>query len=231
MAFKFRITKRSIKVDLPSFPSSRGLDEPEQLVGSVQGKDASAPEERFAKALDKAGIQYIFRYTVGAPKGLPGWKEVDFIMVANGLVYAVEVDTAFTHRNKQQSDVLHDAIILNDRNVREMGDIYPQVQHVSGDSDLADQDKADQYVKTRYKRSGASTVGRANEYEAPNPPITTTTSGSKINKSTPGSSNSQKKQKNKAKEKLEKQKKRELENQKKKKKLENKKKNKKKKGL
>jgi hypothetical protein len=169
MAFQFKIVKRAIKVDLPSFPSLSAETAPERLTGTVQDKDASAPEERMAKALDKQGIQYIFRYVVGAPKGMPGWKELDFLISSDGMLNAVEVDTVFTHRNKQQSDLLHDAIILNDQGIRTMGDIYPVVRHASGDTELSSQDLADKYVKQNFHR-GPSTVGRANEYETPEVP-------------------------------------------------------------
>ena len=116
----------------------------------VKDMDASAPEERLARALDKAGINYYFRWTVGAPRGLPGWKEVDFIISSGGLIYATEVDTAFTHRTKANADVLHDAIILNDRNLNEMGTLYPQVLHADGDSELANKTNAESYVKQRF---------------------------------------------------------------------------------
>lgn len=163
--FRFKIVKRSIKVDLPSFPAQTSQDEPEQLTGMVQNKQASAPEERMAKALDEAKIQYIFRYTVGAPRGMPGWKELDFVVYSGGLIHAVEVDTAFTHRNKQQSDILHDAIVLGDQALKTMGEVYPTVMHVDGDADLADKDKANKFVQKNFTRGG-QTIGRAIEYEA-----------------------------------------------------------------
>jgi hypothetical protein len=118
--------------------------------------------------LDESKIQYIFRYVVGAPKGLPGWKELDFLVYSGGEIRAVEVDTAFTHRNKQQSDVLHDAIVLNDRAINSMGELYPTVMHVDGDSDLADKDKARKFVQRNFTR-GVQTMGRTNDYEVPEP--------------------------------------------------------------
>lgn len=163
--FRFKIVKRSMKVDLPSFPSSEAENQPEQLTGNVQGMTASAPEERMARALDKAGIQYLFRYVVGAPKGLPGWKELDFLITSGGQLHPVEVDTAFTHRNKQNADILHDAIILNDSGIRAMGEVYPQVRHVDGDADLDTMEHAQRYVKQNFIKS--SYVGRANEFETP----------------------------------------------------------------
>jgi hypothetical protein len=150
--FKFkRVSHGQIK-PMPSFVSIQP-DEPEALSGSVQGKTASAPEERLAKALDKHGIYYDFRFNFGAPKPLPGWKELDFLVQTGGLMYAIEVDTAFTHRMKAaQADHLHDALILADRNIRAMGELYPQVFHASGDHELATKSGSDAYVKEKFGR-------------------------------------------------------------------------------
>jgi hypothetical protein len=149
--FKFKTNRRPQITPMPSHVSIIH-EEGETLLGSVQGKEASAPEERMAKELTKSGKQFLFRYVFGAPKGLPGWKELDFLISSNGLLYAVEVDTAFTHRNKAQKDKLHDALILADRHISSMGTLYPQVFHASGDTDLADQRNAAQYVKNNFGR-------------------------------------------------------------------------------
>lgn len=144
--FRFRKPPKAKAIPLPSKPSV-SPPQAEQLMGSVHGKEASAPEERLAKALDKAGMQYEFRYVVGAPKGLPGWKELDFLVSRSGVLYAIEVDTAFTHRGKQQKDRLHDAIILNDKELNSMGLLWPMVFHADGESDLASQENSNAYVK------------------------------------------------------------------------------------
>ena|ERR1044072_4003888 len=154
MAFKFKVKKPSTHIPLPSQPVISDI-EAEALTGTVQNVQASAPEERMAKALDKSGISYRFRFTVGAPRGLPGWKELDFLIESNGLLYAYEVDTAFTHREKAYADVLHDAIILNDQEINTMGTLYPEVKHADGDSDLANQKNAEQYVKREFGQRGS----------------------------------------------------------------------------
>lgn len=151
-AFVFkRVRPHGTIKNMPSFVSIEP-DEGEYLSGSVQGKPASAPEERLAKQLDKAGKQYVFRYTLGAPRGLPGWKELDFLVSNSGLLYAIEVDTAFTHRKKHLADVLHDALILADQSISEMGELYPHVFHADGDSELASLENAAQYVKNTLGR-------------------------------------------------------------------------------
>jgi len=148
--FKFRRVAHPTRIPLEPFPAlDRAVDD-EALTGSVQGKQASAPEERLAKALDKANIQYYFRYAVGAPRNMPGWKELDFLISHAGMVYALEVDTAFTHRKKAYSDVLHDAIIQNDRTINGYGTLWPQVFHASGDSELANDANAKSYVQQKF---------------------------------------------------------------------------------
>lgn len=147
--FKFRTQRNPIKINLPGFPQiSPPEDEP--LTGVVQDKEASAGEENLARAYSEAGFQYYFRHVIGAPKGLPGWKELDFLVLTKGMLYAVEVDTAFTHRNKEQADILHDAIILNDRELNSHGTLYPQVFHVDGELELATRDMARGYVRRTF---------------------------------------------------------------------------------
>lgn len=119
--------------------------EAELLSGTVQDMTASAIEERFARALDKKRKAYQFRYVVGAPRGLPGFKEIDFILENNGQVYAVEIDSLFTHRRKREADRLHDAIVLTELE-QEGLQVYPQVIHVLGDTELVDQQQADATV-------------------------------------------------------------------------------------
>lgn len=147
---KMRVPRDRIwnEIPLPTQPQVAQADE-QTLTGQVQGQPASAPEENLANALDDANYGYIFRYTIGAPKGLPGWKEVDFLVSSNGMIYCVEVDTAFTHRNKEHQDKLHDAIILQDERLKQMGQLFPEVIHGDGDTELATQKEAMTFVKTR----------------------------------------------------------------------------------
>lgn len=138
----------------PIVPKSAGIGrhlfdmDTEVLAGSVQGKKASAGEERFARALQSMSVDgYYFRMAVGAERNLPGWKELDFLVIKGGMYYAFEVDTAFTHRNKQNADVLHDAIILN---ALQSLNLYPQVFHIDGEADLGTQELADQTARSYF---------------------------------------------------------------------------------
>lgn len=148
--FRFRTTSRRFNPPAPSRPSLVSTAPEEALTGYVNDMKASAAEERLAKALDKANIYYLFRYTVGAPRGLPGWKELDFLISTKGLIYALEVDSAFTHQGKANADVLHDAIILNDRELQAYGTVFPSVLHVDGEAELAGEAEAQAYVKRQF---------------------------------------------------------------------------------
>ena len=148
-----KIRKSSVpRTPQPRRPKLDNGDEPEFLAGEVQGRKASMPEERFANALNesKAVDGFEFRYTVGAPRGLPGWKEIDYLVSSRGMVYAFEVDTAFTHRDKGRADVLHDAIVLKSLKKQNMN-VYPQVIHLDGESDLVNKQNAKQTVRRYFE--------------------------------------------------------------------------------
>lgn len=150
--FRFKTIRHRTLQKIPSHVSIAAEEPAESLTGVVQNKQASAPEERLATALDEAGISYEFRFNFGAPKPLPGWKELDFLISHGGLLYATEVDTLFTHRLKGYSDPLHDALILADKNISVMGTLYPHVFHASGDTELASPEGAKLYVKQNFGR-------------------------------------------------------------------------------
>jgi hypothetical protein len=126
----------------------RGTEkENEVLTGTVKGFKASAGEERAANALNQNPKvnNFFFRMTIGAERHMPGFKELDYLIeAATGMYYAVEVDSLFTHRNKGTSDILHDAIVLE--NLKHL-DVYPRVIHWDIDRDLPDRKTAEQTVK------------------------------------------------------------------------------------
>jgi hypothetical protein len=149
MAFKFTRTRRRMVVPAPSQPQIAG-EATEPLTGMVNGMTASANEEYMAMALKSAKMNFMFRYVVGAPKGLPGWKELDFLILDNGVVYLMEMDTAFTHRTKEQKDILHDALLVNDPNLKTLGTIWPTVTHVDGDTDSSSKESARAFIRKRF---------------------------------------------------------------------------------
>jgi hypothetical protein len=122
--------------------------EAELFTGTVKGFKASKGEERAANALyaNTKVANFFFRMTIGAEgRNLPGWKELDYLIESTtGMYYAVEVDSQFSHRLKGTSDILHDAIILENLNHL---NIYPQVVHWDIDRDLPNAAVAKQTVK------------------------------------------------------------------------------------
>lgn len=148
----FRFRKERKRFDLPNPPRpSITTDEAEALFGHINGQEASAPEERLANALRRKGLPFEFRLVVGAAaRGLPGWKELDFLVYSRGVLFALEVDSVFTHRNKEQKDKLHDAMILNDPELNRMGTLWPSVLHADQDADLATNEMAQAYAQRTF---------------------------------------------------------------------------------
>jgi hypothetical protein len=119
--------------------------EAEQLTGSVNDIKANQFEERLANALNDRKVPYYFRYAVGAPKGFPGWKEVDFLVSAPGQVEVIMVDGVdFVHRGSeaQAQDQLNDIIIK--KSLVDYG--INIVRHIST-ARLTDQTSANQVVR------------------------------------------------------------------------------------
>lgn len=122
-------------------------EEPELFTGMVKGFKASKGEETGANALNRNQKvrNYWFRLTIGAERNMPGFRELDYLIeTTSGQYFAVEVDSAFTHRDKGTSDILHDAIILQSLKYL---NIYPRVIHWDIDRDLPNAKTADQTVK------------------------------------------------------------------------------------
>lgn len=147
-----RLTYRKQRKAPPILPKG-GLrrwpraEEPELFTGQVRGFKASQGEERAANALDRNPRvrNFFFRMTIGAERNMPGWKELDFLIeAASGMWYAVEVDSQFTHRDKQAGDILHDAIVLD--SLRSLN-VFPEVIHWDIDRDLPNARTAAMTVK------------------------------------------------------------------------------------
>lgn len=97
----------------PKQPLNRlaGASNEERLTGSVQGKEASDLEERFANALSAAGKDYRFEVEIQGPVGIPGQEnQIDFVVED---IYPVEVDGGWVHHSaaKKAQDQLRDAVL------------------------------------------------------------------------------------------------------------------------
>jgi hypothetical protein len=90
---------------------------PEGLTGFIRGRRASSLEERFARALDKAGQidEYWFDVLVRTPFTLPGQENrVDFFVWIGRVLHPIEIDGGFVHKSAEaKSDDLKRDAILN----------------------------------------------------------------------------------------------------------------------
>lgn len=84
-------------------------DATEALTGYVRGSSASKLEERFAIALDEAGLEFIFQYRVDSAYDLPDeGKTIDFIVFDGGTPFPVEIGSAFVHKAQEEQDRARD---------------------------------------------------------------------------------------------------------------------------
>jgi hypothetical protein len=100
----------------------------EVLTGFVHGKRASALEERFARALDFFGMEYIFQYEVESAYSLPQeGKRLDFLVFDGGIGIPIEIGSAFVHdspSNVEEERVRRDTLnpILALLGIHQLGD-------------------------------------------------------------------------------------------------------------
>lgn len=74
----------------------------ERFDGNIKGATASDLEERFANALDRAGVEYQYQVPVRTQVSIPGEeKSVDFL-VFTGIIYPVEIDGEIGHKTSEQ---------------------------------------------------------------------------------------------------------------------------------
>ncbi len=105
----------------------------EILIGYVHGKRASALEERFARALDFFGVEYIFQFQVDTAFSLPNEaKNIDFIVFDGGLGIPIEIGSSFVHDSaskKEEDKIRQDEInpILLLQGINPLGDELYQV--------------------------------------------------------------------------------------------------------
>lgn len=146
--FKFdtRALKRErkyVRVQRPKPISSSETGE--ALTGLVNGEEASDIEERFARALDKAGFGYEFLPVIIAPANMAGSIQLDFLVYA-GELYPIQIDGDWIHSTAEAKahDLLQDA--LTDQWYASQGQGAQPSQRILGHR-LATQDMADSVVR------------------------------------------------------------------------------------
>lgn len=85
----------------------------EEFVGEIQGLPASDLEERFARALHRANLQYAFRQVFGGSRNQSGTTELDFMVYVGPTQYPIQIDGEFAHASgeQKQEDLMKNAIL------------------------------------------------------------------------------------------------------------------------
>lgn len=138
---------KAYKTREPKFDTNRTPvpSDEERLTGQVQSKPASDLEERFARALRKANVEFIFSYKVYTAVTVPGQdNEVDFLAKKSGVWYSFEIDGEIGHKTLTQKseDAMRD-IFVNEVLTR-MG--KQPIQRIPW-TDLETQEEADRTVR------------------------------------------------------------------------------------
>lgn len=121
------------------------------LSGRLQGKAATDLEERFGRALKRAGLAFTFQWRVAAHNTIPGNEKLVDFLVENGLRCPVEIDGEFAHHSAaQQGQDLVREILLNHTFIRR--GIQP-IRRVKW-WQLASQELADQQVGEMFGGGG-----------------------------------------------------------------------------
>ena len=146
--FQYKIRREAKLEPAPGIPS---IVEQEILTGFVHGKKASALEERFAKALDEARLQFIFQYPVYGAYQIPGEEnKIDFMVFDGPILIPVEPRGGFIHqspskkeKDKRRSQILNE--VLQRMGIREIITLKPD--------EPRDMDNAREIVRSLFIRA------------------------------------------------------------------------------
>jgi hypothetical protein len=117
------------------------------LTGMVKERQAQEGEERLArefyKGIVKAQIRdFYFEWSPGVPEGLPGWRQLDYMVFGYGKDVAIAIDDVdFVHRSAKAKnhDKVGDMLFLERLN--KLGYDIREIKHIPA-SDLATQEGA-----------------------------------------------------------------------------------------
>src|SRR3990172_1638061 len=100
--FKYKLSRTPAQITpAPSLPE---VNAEELLIGFVHGKRASDLEERFARALDEARLQFIFQYPLYGAYQIPGEEnKIDFMVFDGPVLIPVEPRGGFVHESPSKT--------------------------------------------------------------------------------------------------------------------------------
>lgn len=105
-------SKRTARLDQDYLAPVREAGE--VLTGYVRGQQASDLEERFARALVEAGLDFVFQYEVYSAYNLPGEEQtIDFVIYSFGNPIPIETGSEFIHGHpsRREKDRARDQVL------------------------------------------------------------------------------------------------------------------------
>lgn len=145
MPFKYKkksVPRIPLDTKKPDF-----ADTPEQLVGEIAGMPASDLEERFYNMLNRSSAvwQKYFRMTLGAPRGLPGWLELDFLVETTYGWRAFEIDdVSFIHKGESERQEGLEKDLRRLDSLKKKGIDVREIEHVTNE-ELGTQEDANRW--------------------------------------------------------------------------------------
>jgi len=103
-AYQYRARKKRRAAFIKNRLSTPDVSaDPVPLTGLLGGKPATDLEERFGRALQTFGLEFMFQMGVATPHSPPGVKKVvDFVVLSKGIFHPIEVDGQIGHRTSGQ---------------------------------------------------------------------------------------------------------------------------------
>ena len=129
MAFKYKI-HRTAQSKFPSNKPKVAVDGEEILSGYVDGMPAKRDEEFFMTEARRRPtvMSSEFRMTLGAPRNMPGWLELDALIETHSGYRAFEIDDlSFVHLGQREAA---ETVVKDHRRISGLNDIGVNVRKI-----------------------------------------------------------------------------------------------------
>lgn len=148
MAFKYKKLRRAID-RFPSHKPKVAKEGEEALSGFYNGLPAKRDEEFFMQEASKLpsvrGVE--FRMAIGAPKGLPGWLELDGLLETYNGFRAFEIDDmSFIHLGQRENAETMVKDLRRIVGLQDKGIFINKVEHIDA-ADLTTREAARQLLR------------------------------------------------------------------------------------
>lgn len=133
MAFKFKTNTKRHNVKFPSNKPKTASEGEEVLSGYVDGIPAKRDEEFFmSEARKQQSVRHSeFRMTLGAPRHLPGWLELDALIETYNGYRAFEIDDmSFVHLGMREASETKLKDLRRKDGLAKMGIRVREIEHI-----------------------------------------------------------------------------------------------------